>query len=165
MREYSEIETQIIGQISSYTAERAALASVEINTSHNKLTNRAITSDGATLRDNPYATDNGPNKELAVYYQVGHTWKQTKTGTVSATEFTGETDGICKLKRLISPNELVERIAKRIEILTEQIGEAEAELAALPELYADYERLAALLSEHNRRIVYADALRFTGFYG
>lgn len=128
-------------RIDNDTAELNALKGVKIDTSHKVLTNRAISGDGATLRNASYSMHDKDDKELSVSYVVkwGESGRKYESRIIVARTFTGTSTGILKDIRLMTPQELADTLQDIIEHLASNIGEFKSE----------YKRAESIAKKHN----------------
>lgn len=134
-----EIEQELTDEIERVNALLEELKLIKVNTSHSKLTNRAL--EGAKLINNIYANELW-DKEIIVFYRSG---TRVHGEHIRAYTIEGE-------RRLLTPLELqneIERIYDRNAIYVNELISARLNVQ---ELASEHNRLVDLIDAHNDKV-------------
>lgn len=142
-----QLEQALAHRINETEAEISALQSVIINTKHNTLTNRAVssTAESVSVKVDDYI---GIGKALYIYYQFRKDGVYMSNQKIDITAYTYNnpdgteigTEGIMRISRTMTPAELQIEVDKVIEYRKK----------SLKELKTDLVNASKIVSKHNK---------------
>lgn len=152
-----QIRQNLKERINADRAQLDALKRVKIDTSHKVLTNRAISGEGAVLRNAPYSMHDKNDKELSISYVVktGENGLKYENRTITARVFTGETTGILKDIRLMTPAELNDQLTDVKDSLANNIADFRDEYRRADSIAKKHNALVEKIEEFNDGLSYA----------
>jgi hypothetical protein len=158
-----DIKNNLQNRIDELQAELAALNGVNVNIKHKKLTNKAISGNGARIA-NYGGIDKALYLSYSVKYKNGHSkYEHTSYIVYSYNDEKGDelgSDSCLRISRTITPVELVELLSDIITARLESLTGLELEYKKADSIAKKHNKIVKLINEYNEDLSYASKARF-----